>query len=85
MTISDTPLSVDVRVLYTEGCSATPATVELINSVAAEMEIQISLRSIRVERPEQACGLQFLGSPTVQVNGLDIDPAARKDVDYGFM
>lgn len=85
MKISNTPQSVDVRVLYTEGCSATPATVDLINNVAAEMEIEISLQSILVEAPEQASGLKFLGSPTVQVNSLDIDPAARTNVDYGFM
>jgi hypothetical protein len=75
---------VDVRLLYTAGCVGTPATVDLINSVAAEMGIQVRLERILVQSPEQANELRFLGSPTVQVNGLDIDPAARDNTNYGF-
>lgn len=75
---------VDVRLLYTVDCAGTPATVDLINSVAAEVGIQVRLEQILVQSPEQANELKFLGSPTVQVNGLDIDPAARDNTNYGF-
>ena len=75
---------VDVRVLYTEGCAATPATVDLLASVARELDIQVRLQQVLVASPEQAAALKFLGSPTVQVNGLDVDPAARQHTHYGF-
>jgi hypothetical protein len=77
--------TVDVRVLYTAGCAATPATVDLVSSVARELGIQVRLQQVLVESPEQAAALKFLGSPTVHVNGLDVDPAARQHTHYGFM
>jgi hypothetical protein len=76
---------VDVKVLCTEGCAATPMTVDLIASLAGELDIQVRLQQVLVASPEQASALKFLGSPTVHVNGLDIDPAARYHTDYGFM
>ena len=76
---------VNVRVLYTEGCAATTATIDLIFGVAAQARIQVNLESILVASPEQASVLRFLGSPMVQVEGLDVDPGARSRTDYGFM
>ena len=61
--------SVNVRLLYTEGCAATPATVDLIFSVAAQSGIRMKLERILVASPDQAHVLRFLGSPTVQVDG----------------
>jgi hypothetical protein len=29
--------------------------------------------------------MRFLGSPTIRVNDEDIEPAARRRTDYGFM
>jgi hypothetical protein len=84
MEIADTPRTVDVRVFYTVDCAATAATVGLLNSVAAEMGIQIRSRTVLVASLAQANELKFLGSPTVQVNGVDIDPAARSNTNYGF-
>lgn len=81
----DSPQPVDVRVLYTEGCGVTPATITLVCSVAEEMGLRIRLQRVLVESPAQASELKFLGSPTLQVNGLDIDPAARSHTGYGFM
>lgn len=76
---------VDVRVLYTEGCAVTPPTLDLINDVAQKVDVPVRFQRILVQSPEQARELKFLGSPTVQVDGLDIDPAARSNFDYGFM
>lgn len=84
MEASGDPQRLDVEVLYTEGCPGTPPTIDLINTVAAELGIKIRLRKIIIESQEQATELRFLGSPTVRVNGLDIDPAARGETSFGF-
>jgi hypothetical protein len=73
----------DVAVLSTPGCAGTARTIELIHRVARELAIPIRVHEIVVQSPQQASDLRFLGSPTVQVNGLDVDPAARRRVDYG--
>ena len=74
----------EIKVLYTEGCPGTPGTIELVEDVAAGMGTAIRMEQILVESPEHAMEHKFLGSPTVQVNGLDVDPAARKNTAYGF-
>ena len=75
---------VRVRVLHMAECPATPATLRLVESVARGMGISISLEQILVGTPEQAEALAFLGSPTVQVGGRDIEPEARSRTDFGL-
>ena len=73
-----------VKVLYMEGCPATPPAVDLIRDVAAELGISVSLEQVLVENAKQAAALRFLGSPTVQVDGHDIEPEARDSLDFGL-
>jgi hypothetical protein len=82
---ADAQEPLDVTVLYTAGCGGTPATIALVKRVAHELDIPLRLQEVLIHSPEQAVRQNFLGSPTVQVNGLDIDPAARQRDDYGFM
>lgn len=77
-------MSVDVRILYTEGCANTPQTVQRVRDIAQDMGIAIRVNQILVASQEQADALRFLGSPTVQINGQDIDPAARTATAFGF-
>ena len=76
--------AIEISILYTDGCAATPPTIDLVRAIAAEMGIHARVKTVLVESPEQAIQLRFLGSPTVQVNGLDIDPSARANLSYGF-
>jgi len=73
-----------VTVLYMEGCRSTPPTVALIRDVAAELGVSIVLERVRVETPDHATATRFLGSPTVQVDGHDIDLEARNVLDFGL-
>jgi hypothetical protein len=43
---------------------------------------ELTLR--RVETPQEAEVERFLGSPTVRVDGADVDPAAAARADYGM-
>jgi hypothetical protein len=71
-------------VLYMEGCRSTLPTVPLIRDVAAELGVSIVLERVRVETPDHATGTRFLGSPTVQVGGHDIDLEAWNALDFGL-
>jgi hypothetical protein len=66
-----------VQILYSEGCEHTPSVEAQVRSVAEEMELNIDLEMVLVENEAQARELNFVGSPTVRVNGRDIDPNAR--------
>ena len=74
----------DVRILYTKGCANTPQTVQRVRDVAQGLGIAIEIDQVLVTTQDQADALRFLGSPTVQVNDRDIDPAARTASDFGF-
>ena len=75
---------ITVRVLYTTGCANTAPTIALIEAVAAELEIGMELSKVVINTPEQARANSLYGSPTVQVNGMDIEVAARGSQTFGL-
>lgn len=65
-------------------CPATPGMIRLVEGVTRDMGIAIALEQVLVDTPEQAESLAFLGSPTVRVEGQDIEPEARSRTDFGL-
>lgn len=63
-----------IELLYTAECPDYVRAAELIRLVLAEAQIPARLELIPVETEEQAQRLRFVGSPTVRVDGLDLDP-----------
>ncbi len=49
-----------------------------------ELGIDQPVEIIDVRGEQEALQLKFLGSPTIRVNGQDVDPAARQSIDYGM-
>lgn len=76
---------VTIVVLHTRGCPSTPKTLDLLARCLSETGIRADLRAVLVGTQEEADEWRFLGSPTVQVNGRDIDPGARGSRVFGFM
>ncbi len=76
---------VTIIVLHNDGCPATAKTVELIRECVSEMKVAAQLRQVLVRTQEEADAWRFLGSPTVQIDGADIDPAVRASRNFGFM
>lgn len=71
-----------IQVLYFEGCPNHAPTVSLVRDVITDLGLEARIEEIELTRPEDAERLRFLGSPTVQVNGTDIDPSAASRSDY---
>lgn len=76
--------AVQVKILGSEGCANTPPTVELVKNVAQDLNIPVIIETLMVGTQEQARELRFLGSPTVQIEGLDIEPSARDSLAFGL-
>ena len=72
-----------IKVVSLEKCSATPQTITLVKEVAREMGLSINFEHAIVKTPEDAVAHRHIGSPTVQINGLDIDPGAREIKQFG--
>jgi len=73
-----------VEILYFEGCPNHAPTVARVKQIAADMGLTLALREVQITTPEEAQQWRFLGSPTVLVNGVDIDPDARQRASYGL-
>ena len=71
-----------VELLYFEGCPHVEAAQSLVQEVAAGEGITPDVRLVEVA-PEDVERLRFLGSPSVRVNGHDVEPGA--DVRDTFM
>ena len=63
-----------IELLYTADCPGYVTAAELIRKVLSETGIPARLELVPVETQEQAQRLRFIGSPTVRVDGLDLDP-----------
>ncbi len=66
-----------IEILYFDGCPHHEQTLELVSEVVAELGIETEIRPVRIETNEEARERRFLGSPSILVNGIDIEPEAR--------
>jgi hypothetical protein len=74
-----------IELLCVNGCPNVTPTVERLNKVLAEMSVNSQITQTHVSDHESAQALRFLGSPTVRINGIDIEPSAQSGNDYGLM
>ena len=65
-----------VEVLTFEGCPHAGPALELVARVLDEIGIVANVRRVDVPDAESAQEQRFLGSPTIRVNGRDIEPGA---------
>jgi len=73
-----------VEILTFDGCPNRDGAVALVERVSRELGLEPSLRLVDVPDEEAARRLRFLGSPTIRVGGVDVDPHARERDDYGL-
>jgi hypothetical protein len=64
----------DITFLYWEDCLSHAEALLRLRQVLAEEGIEVPVRLIKVETWEQAEQFRFIGSPTILVNGKDIQP-----------
>jgi hypothetical protein len=67
-----------VEILVTPGCPREDAAIELVGDVARTLRVRPWLVLLEVVDLEQANRESFPGSPTIRVNGRDVDPTTRR-------
>jgi hypothetical protein len=73
-----------VEILYFDGCPNHEAARGLVERVARELQVEPQIDGVQVPDATAAARLQFLGSPTVRVDGRDIEPGADERGDFVF-
>ncbi|MCL4287374.1 MAG: hypothetical protein KJ006_06980 [Thermoleophilia bacterium] len=73
-----------VELLYFEGCPSYERLLPRLRGLVAAADPGVGVELRRVETSAEAEGERFLGSPTVRVDGRDIDPGADRRRDFGL-
>ncbi|HOJ69509.1 MAG TPA: DUF2703 domain-containing protein [Candidatus Hydrogenedentes bacterium] len=71
-----------IRFLYFEGCPNGRPALERLETVIREAGIDGPIEMVEVTSPGQAVQERFLGSPSIQVNGRDIESARAEDPPF---
>jgi hypothetical protein len=71
-----------VELLYFDGCPGHEQLLALVERLATEARAEVRIRA--VDTPEAAEAERFLGSPTVRIDGRDVDPEAADRKDFGI-
>ena len=73
-----------VEILYFEGCPNHEPALALVERLGRELGIEPRVELVNVPDQEAAQRLRFLGSPTIRVAGLDVDPRTEERDDYAL-
>jgi hypothetical protein len=72
------------ELLYFDGCPNYEALLPRLRALLEEVGSGSTLELRRIESEEEAQRLRFLGSPTVRVDGRDVEPDASARQDFGL-
>ena len=63
-----------IEILYVPGCPNYQPTFEKLQAVLASEAVKVGIQGIPVTTDVEAKAVLFPGSPTVRVNGEDVEP-----------
>jgi len=73
-----------IEILYLSGCPNHPPAVTRVSEVLQQETVSAELVEIEVKDSATAQQVEFLGSPSIRIDGLDVELAARTSRAFGF-
>ena len=73
-----------IEILYFAGCPNYEPTVNLAREVLDELGLEAEVRGVAVETPAEAEAERFIGSPSVRINGVDIESDVEGRTDFAL-
>ncbi|HEY2192104.1 MAG TPA: hypothetical protein VGH76_07355 [Actinomycetospora sp.] len=73
-----------VELLYFSGCPNHQAFLPHLRQLIREHGVNAPVRLVEITGDDQAQHQRFLGSPSLRINGIDVDPCATGRTDYGM-
>jgi hypothetical protein len=77
-------VSPTIEIFYFAGCPNYEPTVNLAREVLGELGLETEVLEVAVETPDDAEAQRFVGSPSVRVNGKDIEPEAEDRREFAL-
>ncbi len=66
---------IKIEILYFEGCPGCPKAKEAVLKSVNELGVDAEIEDVLIDTEEKAIQHGFLGSPTVKINGVDVEEA----------
>ncbi len=76
---------VDIMFLFHKDCPSWKSVLKTLNMIVAEEGVNVDVRKIQIRAEMDAIKRKFPGSPTIRINGKDIDPSFRDTGKYGMV
>jgi hypothetical protein len=75
---------VNIEVLYFDDCPSHEALLPRLRELMAQAGVDAPVQLKHIESVEAAEHERSLGSPTLRINGRDVDPTASERTDFGL-
>lgn len=82
--IRDLPADHLIELLFFEGCPNHEMFLPQLRALLDDLGIRDPIRTIEVPTEDAARAHRFLGSPSLRIDGKDVEPGADERDDYGL-
>jgi hypothetical protein len=73
-----------IEVLYFEGCPNHTPAMEIVRETLDTLGRQDEIHQVEIHTQAEAEAIGFVGSPTIRINGSDIESWARVAKEFGL-
>jgi hypothetical protein len=76
---------VRIEILFFEGCPNIELAHDRVNEALRIEKVFAEVANVVIATPDDSKTFRFLGSPSIRINGSDVEPGADHRMDFGFM
>jgi hypothetical protein len=74
----------EIELLYFDDCPGHAELRERLPRLLEQAGVKTTIQERRIDSEDEAIAQRFLGSPTLRIDGHDVDPPAHLREDYGL-
>jgi hypothetical protein len=75
----------NIELLYVANCPNHAVALERLRATLSGVNFHMHVNEVLVRDREMAHSLRFPGSPTIRVNGQDVEPQVDRATSFGLM
>jgi hypothetical protein len=73
-----------IELLYIDGCPNHERLHDRVRELVRDGALPVIIEPVLIASDDEARELRFLGSPSLRVDGLDVEPGAGERTDFGL-
>ncbi|MGO9516001.1 MAG: hypothetical protein ACLPND_03060 [Candidatus Korobacteraceae bacterium] len=75
----------NIELLYVANCPNHVVALERLRAILSAESVQTPVNEVLVSDAAMAQSLKFPGSPTIRINGQDVEPQSEQIASFGLM